>query len=55
MTDKSCLIEEEVSVFCEELKNMDLDEKRDTKGLINCTHIVSRNTSQAEIVCSSLQ
>lgn len=55
MTDKSSLIQEEVSVFCEELTNMDLDEKRETKGLINYTHIVSRNTSQEEIVCSSLK
>lgn len=50
MTDKSRLRQEEVSVFCEELTNMDLDEKRERKGLINYTHIVSRNTSREEIV-----
>ncbi len=55
MTDKSGLIQEDVSVFCEELLNMELDEKSETKGLINYTHIVSRNTSQAEIVRSSLK
>lgn len=54
MADKSGLIQEEVSVFCVELTNMDLDEKRVTKGLKNCTHIVSRNTFQREMVCSSL-
>lgn len=29
MTDKSGLIEEDVSVFCEELANVELDEKRE--------------------------
>lgn len=52
MTDKSGLIEEEVSVFCEELANM---ERGREKGLINYTHIVSRNTSREEIMCSSLK
>lgn len=42
-------------MFCEELTNMELDEKRETKGLINYAHIVSRNTSQEEIACSSLK
>lgn len=46
MTDKSHLRQEEVSVFCVELTNMDLDEKRERRGLINYTHIVSRNTSR---------
>lgn len=46
MTDKSSLIREDVSVFCEELTNMELDERGETKGLINYTHSVSRNTSQ---------
>lgn len=55
MTDKSCLIQVEASVFCEELTNMKLDEKRERKALINYTHIVSRNTLQEEIVSSSLK
>lgn len=53
MTDKSSLIQEEASVFCEELTNMERDEKRERKALINCTHIVSRNTSQDEIALIS--
>lgn len=32
---------------------MNLDEKRETKSLINYTHMVSRNTSQEEIVLVS--
>ncbi len=55
MTDKSGLIQGEASVFCEELTNMELDEKRERKALINYTHIVSRNTSQEQIVGSSLK
>lgn len=42
-------------MFCEERTNMNLDEKRETKSLINYTHMVSRNTSQEEIVCWSLK
>lgn len=33
---------------------MNLDEKRETKSLINYTHMVSRNTSQEEIACGLL-
>lgn len=55
MTDKSCLIQVEASVFYEEHTNMELDEKRERKALINYTDIVSRNTCQDEIVCSSLK
>lgn len=53
MTDKSSLLQEGASLYCEELTNMDLDEKRERKSLINYTHIVSRNTSQEEIVLIS--
>lgn len=56
MTDKSSLIQEGASVFYEQLTNMELDKKRERqKLLINYTHAVSRNTSQEEIVGSSLK
>ena len=55
MTDKSSLIQEEASVFYEEHINMELDEKRERKALINYTLIVSRNTCQEVIGCSSLK
>lgn len=42
-------------MFYEELRNRELDEKRQRKALINYTHMVSRNTSQEEIACSSLK
>ena len=48
MTDKSSLIQEEASVYFEELWNKEWDEKRERKALINHTHIVSRNTSRRD-------
>lgn len=42
-------------MFYEEHTNMELDEKRERKALINYTHIVSRNTCQEEMVGSSLK
>lgn len=42
-------------MFYEELRNRELDEKRQRKALINYTHMVSRNTSQDEIACASLK
>lgn len=54
MADKSGLIQEEASVFCVELTNMDLDEKIVTKGLEKLhTHRLTQHFSKGDGVLIS--